>query len=107
MLYFDTYCSAVLSIDVLDFKLIKLFKSNISFNLLLHPELLAVRNAPKWVVEKAIDETRDHDILQTMLKLSLKANPTHDIKLLKSHTEYLNSHRQHYFNFENWQVQEK
>lgn len=88
-------------------KLNQVFKNNITFNPLTHPSLLAARNAPKWVLEKAIDENKDSKELQTILNLSLTAGPTHDLMLLKSHTDYLNSHRTHYFDHNTWTVQKK
>lgn len=81
------------------------FKNNISFHPLTHPELLAVRNAPSWVIETALEENSNNRELQDILKFSQTAQPTHDLALLISHTHYLNAHRTHYFNPNEWKVQ--
>lgn len=87
--------------------LVKIFKTNISFNPLVHPSLLAPRNAPRWVIEQALEETKQNDVLQKILTMSLNAGPTHDFELLKKHTEYLNGHRTHHFDVNTWTVQNK
>ena len=85
-------------------KLTSSFK-DISIHPLTHPPLLAIRNAPRWAIEQAIEDTKDNLELQNVLKLNLTAGPTHDLALLESHTHYLNAHRTHYFNPNEWKVQ--
>lgn len=87
--------------------LAKSFKDNISFTLLTHPSLLSIRNAPTWALELALEQTKNINELQTMLKLSLEAGPTHNLVSLEKHTQYLNGHRTHYFNPDTWMVQIK
>jgi hypothetical protein len=100
--------SVVQAHNLLNLKdLIQAFKTNISFNPLVHPSLLAPRNAPRWVIEQALEETKQNDVLQKILTMSLNAGPTHDFELLKKHTEYLNGHRTHYFDVNTWTVQNK
>jgi sulfatase maturation enzyme AslB (radical SAM superfamily) len=83
------------------------FKSNIAFNMLTHPAILSIRNAPRWVLEQALEETKENIDLQKMLSLAINAGPTHDMQSLINHTNYLNSHRTHYFNVDTWSVQKK
>lgn len=87
--------------------LAKSFKDNISFMPLSHPGLMAIRNAPDWAIKAALEQTQDIPGLQTILKMNLRSGPTHDLESLKSHTHYLNGHRTHYFNTNEWVVQTK
>ena len=101
-----TVTSVVQAHNVLNLnELTQTFKNNISFTLLTHPSLLSIRNAPRWALESALEQTQNIDELQTMLKLSLDAGPTHDMVSLEKHTQYLNGHRTHYFNPNTWMVQ--
>ncbi len=80
---------------------------NVSFVPLTHPALLSIRNAPDWAIETALEQTQDILELQTILKASRSAKPTHDLDALVAHTEYLNGHRTHYFNTKEWMVQHR
>lgn len=105
----DCYVTAVVQAhNLLNLKdLLQAFKTQVSFNPLVHPSLLAPRNAPRWVIEQALNETKQNDELQKILTMSLNAGPTHGIELLKKHTEYLNGHRTHYFDVDTWTVQNR
>ena len=85
--------------------LAKAFKDNISFTQLIHPPILSIRNAPRWALETALEQTHDVPDLQTFIKMSLDTGQTHDMVSLEKHTQYLNGHRTHFFNTKTWQVQ--
>lgn len=88
-------------------KLFNKFNMRTSYYAVKTPPLLAPKNAPLWVLEKAIVDLEAVENNSELLKIFSLAKAEHDpssAEKLQHYTNYLNNHRTHKFDYAQWTV---
>jgi len=95
-------------LDLADYqKLFNKFNLPTSYYSVKTPPLLAPKNAPLWVLEKAIADLKDVENNDELIKILSLAKAEHNpssTEKLKTYTKYLNNHRTHEFDCDNWTI---
>lgn len=83
---------------------------SVSYGFIKLPFLLRTNHAPLRVLESQHDQLTRSGAAQSLLRDLETCMDEHDASMLPAlikHTDYLNSHRQHKFNTETWQVEKR